>query len=170
MIRNATDADAPRLAEIYNHYVLHNSCTFETESLDAGEMRIRVGRVQASGDPWLVLEEQGKVWGYAYAHPFRERRAYRYTCEGSVYCCREGLGMQLGERLLQGLIQRLREDGRYYTLIGVIAGDNEASIRLCQKLGFHFGGRLPRVGRKNGQWLDTVNYYYPLREYERIDD
>lgn len=170
MLRDANPKDAPALAEIYNHYILNNDCTFETEALSPAEMGARVLALQAQGDPWLVLEEAGQVLGYAYAHPFRERQAYYYSCEGSVYCRQAALSRGLGELLLEALIARLRQDGRYYLLIAVISGNNQASIRLCEKTGFAFAGRLPKVGRKNGKWLDTVNYYLQLQDPDKIND
>ncbi len=170
MIRDAVASDGAALSEIYNYYIRHSDCTFETESLSPEQMTCRIQDSQDRGDPWLVLEDAGRIWGYAYACQFRARQAYRYTCEGSVYCRRDSLGRRLGQQLFQALIDRLRRDGRYYMLVGVISGTNQPSIQLCERLGLTFACVLPKVGRKNGKWLDTVYYYLQLQDHNTLSD
>jgi phosphinothricin acetyltransferase len=84
IIRLATAADAPALAEIYGHHVCEGLGTFEEEPPSATEMAGRLAAVVDKGLPWLVADDGG-IAGYAYAAPFRTRAAYRYVVEDSVY-------------------------------------------------------------------------------------
>ena len=84
-IRSAAAADAPGLAVVYGHHVLHGVGTFEEVPPSADEMGQRLAAVQQRGLPYLVAEDNGAVVGLAYAGPFRLRAAYRYMVEDSVY-------------------------------------------------------------------------------------
>src|SRR5574343_416511 len=84
-IREATEADAPAIAALYNPYVAETTITFEEVPVSAQQMAARVGEVQQAGLPWLVLEEGGALRGYAYATRWKPRSAYRFSVESSVY-------------------------------------------------------------------------------------
>lgn len=159
----ASDADA--VAAIYNHYILHTTVTFETEPLSVAAMRERILRYTADY-PWLVAEEEGRLVGYAYATGFRVRQAYAHTCEVSVYCAPDAVGRGWGRALLQAVLDQLRQDPRRFMVIAIITGNNLPSLALFTRLGFRQAGRLEKVGRKFGQWIDTYDYQYTLREGE----
>lgn len=155
-IRPAAPTDAAALAAIYSHHILHGTGTFEEEPVDAAEMAARLGRIVARGWPWLAAEEDGEVLGYAYAAQFRDRAAYRYSAETSVYVREEARGRGVGGRLLAALIEAAAACG-FRRLFAVI-GDrgNAGSIALHGKHGFVHAGRLEQAGCKFGRTLDVV--------------
>ena len=104
---------------------------------------------------FLVAQEGSELLGYAYATPFRDRPAYQYTCENSIYLHHEARGRGLGTALLGALIDQAQATG-YRQMIAVVGGAEPASIALHTKLGFEQRGTMQSVGRKFGRWLDTV--------------
>ena len=103
-IRAAAAEDAPALAEIYGHHVLHGLGTFEEEAPSLEEMNQRRASVVEAGLPYLVAEVEGAVGGFAYVVPFRPRAAYRFTVENSVYVAPRAIGRGVGRALLERLI------------------------------------------------------------------
>ncbi len=155
-IRPAEDDDASAIAAIYRPYVLGATCSFETEAPTDDEIVRRMRAVRGAGLPYLVAEIDGKVVGYAYAGRWRERSAYRKTCENTVYVAADRHGSGCGRRLLSELISACAAVDMLQ-MIAVIGGrDNAASIALHSRLGFREVGVLERVGFKHGRWLDTV--------------
>jgi L-amino acid N-acyltransferase YncA len=161
-IEPAKIADAAAITAIYAHHVEHGTASFETEPPDAKEMAARLAKVLDAGSPWLVARdaESGQMLGYAYASQFRDRPAYRYACENSVYIRHDRRGEGIGRALLALLIVEAERAG-FRQMIAVIAGAQPASVRLHAACGFAEAGRMQSVGRKHGQWLDT---YYMQRE------
>jgi phosphinothricin acetyltransferase len=156
IVRPATAADADALAEIYGHEVLHGAGTFEETPPTAPEMADRLAAVLARGLPWMVVTEDGRVLGYAYAAPYRLRSAYRYTAEDSVYVAPDARGCGVGRAALQAVIDACEALG-LRQLVAVIGDSaNAGSISLHRSLGFEPGGALPAVGYKHGRWLDVV--------------
>ena len=94
MIRNTCADDAPALAAIYNHYILHSPATFEEEVLHAEHMCERVAAVKSQGLPWLVALDGAELVGYAYASLWRERSAFRFSVESTVYLAPQRIGDQ----------------------------------------------------------------------------
>ena len=156
VVRPATLADAAAIAAIYAHHVRHGFGTFEEVPPPLAEMASRVSAVQTAGHPWLVLEDAGEVAGYAYASQFRPRSGYRFAVEDSVYVAPEAQGRGHGRRLLQAVIETCTAQGRRQMTAAVGDSANLASIRLHQALGFETVGVLPRLGFKQGRWLDVV--------------
>ncbi|MFM5918631.1 MAG: N-acetyltransferase family protein [Novosphingobium sp.] len=155
-IRPARASDAPVLAEIYAYHVLNGTATFEIEPPDAPEMAARLAKVTSSGAPWLVAETaEGKLLGYAYAAQFRDRPAYRMTCEDSVYIRHDCRGQGLGKALLGAVIEAATKHG-FRQMIAVAGGGEPGSVALHASLGFEHIGRVRSSGRKFGTWLDTV--------------
>jgi L-amino acid N-acyltransferase YncA len=163
-ILDAMPADAAAMADLYAHHVLHGTATFETEPPDAGEMAVRLARVLAQGAPWLVARgETGEVLGYAYASQFRERAAYRYACENSIYLRHDRLGQGVGTALLAQLLVAAEQSG-FRQMIAVIAGTGEASVALHARAGFTQCGKLVAAGRKHAQWIDVIYMQRALGE------
>lgn len=155
-IRAARPADGEALAAIYGAHVLHGTATFEIEPPDAGEMRARMAAVTARGWPWLIAEQAGEVIGYAYCARYRDRAAYRFTCEDSIYVREDRLGAGAGRALMAALIEAARTCG-FREMIAVIGdADNAASIGLHAAFGFGHAGQIRRVGIKFERWLDVV--------------
>ncbi len=162
LVRPATIQDAQALTAIYAHHVLHGFGTFEEVPPAQAEMASRVSAVQVAGHPWLVLEDAGEVAGYAYASQFRPRSGYRFAVEDSVYVAPTAYGRGHGRRLLQAVIEACTAQGRRQMTAAVGDSANLASIRLHQALGFETVGVLPRLGFKQGRWLDVVFLQRPL--------
>jgi len=155
-IRAATPADAGALAAIYGHHVLHGSGTFEEVAPSAEEMAARLAAVTARGLPFLVAEAAGRVTGLAYAAPFRQRAAYRYTVEDSVYVAPDNLGRGLGKALLGGVIAACEDLGLRQMVAMIGGGENAASIALHRACGFELVGVFKAAGHKAGRWVDVV--------------
>ncbi|MBN1534853.1 MAG: N-acetyltransferase [Spirochaetes bacterium] len=152
-IRRAVAADARRLCEIYNHYVERTTVTFEEEPVPPDEMEGRIAGITSSL-PWLLFEEGGRVLGYSYAGRWKDRSAYRFTAESTVYVDAGATGRGIGTALYRQLLDELRVMG-INAVIGGIALPNEVSLRLHERLGFKRVARLPQVGYKFGRWIDV---------------
>jgi phosphinothricin acetyltransferase len=157
ILREATLADAPAIAAIYAHHVLHGFGTFEETPPSAEEMAQRLAEVTLRGLPWLAAEEDGGVLGYAYASPFRLRSAYRYTVEDSVYVDAGSQGRGVGRSLLRELIARCEALGVRQMLAVIGDSANTASIALHASEGFEVSGTTHAVGYKAGRWVDIVS-------------
>jgi L-amino acid N-acyltransferase YncA len=166
MIRPVHPSDNAAICRIYNHYVLHTIVSFEEEAVAPEEMARRIESAAAAGLPWLVLEEEGHLVGYAYATPWKARRGYRYAVESSVYLEAPAGGKGYGSRLYTELLAELRSRP-LRTVIGGIALPNEASVRLHEKLGFRKVAHFERVGWKCGEWVDVGYWQLSLSEGER---
>ncbi|MGE0711068.1 MAG: N-acetyltransferase family protein [Planctomycetota bacterium] len=154
IVRDATPADAAALAEVYRPAVTSGFASFELEPPDAAEMTGRLAKVQLAF-PWLVgTDPAGAVLGYAYATRHRERPAYDWTAETSVYVRPSAQGRGVGRGLYQELLARLRAQG-YRLAIAGIALPNPASVALHELLGFRRAGTLEGVGYKLGAWRDV---------------
>lgn len=154
-IRDAREGDAEAIAGIYTHHVLTGTASYDTDPPSAIFHRDKIWRIGESGWPFLVAENQGQVVGYAYATQFRDRAAYRFTCEDSIYVHPDRLGCGIGRSLLEALVERSAAFG-FRTIIAVIGGAEPASMALHRSCGFGEVGRLKSVGFKFGRWLDSV--------------
>ena len=157
MIRPAVPADAEALVLIYNHYIRNSAATFEEEELTTADMQARMEKVEELELPWLVAEDGGELIGYAYANQWRERSAYRYSVESTVYLAHNVTGGGWGTRLYSALFDELRAL-EVHAVIGGITLPNPASVALHQKMGMRKVAEFPEVGFKQGQWLD-VGYW-----------
>lgn len=163
-IKPATPDDVAEITAIYAHYVLHGIASFETVPPTEAEMAARLAKVRAAEWPWLVAAgDQGELLGYAYASQFRDRAAYRFVCEDSIYIRHDRHGQGAGKALLTALIEAATAC-QFRQMIGVIGGGSPASVGLHAALGFRHIGRLVAIGRKHGQWLDTVYMQLALGE------
>jgi len=155
-VRGSTDRDVAAIAEIYAHHVTHGSASFEEIPPDLAEVAARRTRIVGRGWPWLVAERDGLVVGYAYIGSYRERSAYRFTCEDSVYVRPGEEGRGIGRALLGPLLEHARQAG-FREVIAVIGDSaNVGSISLHRALGFRMVGTLQGVGVKFGRRLDSV--------------
>lgn len=155
-IRPATAADAPALAAIYGHHVLHGVGTFEEAPPSADEMAARLAAVQTRGLPYLVAEVDRVVAALAYAGPFRLRAAYRYTVEDSVYVAPGHQGQGLGKAVLAEVIKACEALGLRQMVALIGDSGNAGSVGVHTTLGFRHAGVMQGVGFKNGRWLDVV--------------
>lgn len=166
-VRASRPGDMPAITAIYAHHVLHGLASFELLPPDVNEMVRRRAEVLARGLPHLVAEAGGQLAGYAYAAPYRERPAYRFALEDSVYIHPDYIGRGIGRALLDVLIETCTSAG-YRQLIAVIGDSgNAASIGLHAACGFVRTGLLPSVGFKFGRWVDSVLMQREIGEGDR---
>ncbi|MCL6739868.1 N-acetyltransferase family protein [Sphingomonas sp. RB56-2] len=154
-IRPAIPGDAGAVAAIYAHHVAHGTASFDTLPRTPEQTAARIAECIDRGWPFLVAEESGVVVGYAYVTQFRDRPAYRTTCENSIYIAPASIGQGVGRRLLAALIEAAELAG-FRQMIAVIGGAEPASVALHSRAGFVESGRMRSVGRKHGRWLDTL--------------
>lgn len=153
-IRLATGADAAALLAIYAPYVRDTTVSFEYEVPTISEFAGRIDKVRARPLPWLLAERQGRVVGYAYAGPHRERAAYQWAVEVSVYVQAADHGTGVAGQLYAALFGLLRRQGYVNAYAGITLpnGKSEAFHRRC---GFELVGTYRRVGYKFGAWRDV---------------
>ncbi|MFD4422784.1 GNAT family N-acetyltransferase [Agromyces sp. NPDC058484] len=156
-IRQARQGDLPAVREIYNHYVANSTVTFDEDAMTLREWKSKFAYLQKLGMPFLVAESpSGQLLGYALVSPWRQKRAYRFTVESSIYLGPAATGKGLGRALLGELIARSKAAG-LKEMIAVIADQGaDASIALHERFGFVEIGRMGRVGFKFDRWLGTV--------------
>jgi phosphinothricin acetyltransferase len=153
-LRLAVASDLPAINAIYNHYVIHSTCTYQTEPSTAEE-RSAWFNVHGPQYPVTVVEEAGEVIGWGSLSRFHMRAAYRPTVENSVYIRHDRLARGIGRLVLQDLIRRAEAQG-YHSMMAGISADQEPSVKLHARLGFVKVAHLREVGRKFEQWLDVV--------------
>jgi L-amino acid N-acyltransferase YncA len=154
-VRPATTSDAKAITNIYAEHVGTGTASFDTVPRALVETEKKIAEITAKGWPFLVAEWKGQIVGYAYATQFRDRPAYRFACEDSIYVLADQVGRGVGSLLMQALIEASIQCG-FRQMIAVIGGGEPASIALHKKLGFAHAGRMRSVGRKFGRWLDSV--------------
>jgi phosphinothricin acetyltransferase len=163
MIRPVIPQDVPALRAIYNHYIDNTIITFEEVPVTDAELAARIDKVRQAKLPWLVAEESGQVVGYACAGPWKERSAYRFCVEVSVYLAPDRTGRGWGTRLYEALFAELKR-GPVRMAIGGIALPNPASVALHEKLGMTRVAHFRDVGFKFGQWIDVAYWQADLRQ------
>lgn len=177
-VRNATVSDAAAIADIYNHYVLTSIATFEEDPLSVEQIADRIWSVASDGLPWIVAEDTAllddlppatprddprradAIVGYAYAHSFQERAAYRHSLETSTYVRDGERGRGVGNLLYGTLIERVRElkpadtvHAPVHRLYARLSVPNPASDAMQLRHGFQRVGLLDEAGYKLGQWV-----------------
>lgn len=157
LMRNATEADASALVHIYNHYIRTTAITFEETEVVAEEMAARIERIRESGLPWLVAEESGDVRAYSYAAKWRDRSAYRFSVETTVYVDPNATGRGLGLQIYRHLLSELKRRG-LRVAVAAITVPNDPSVKLHERLGFRKVAQFDAVGFKFDQWID-VGYW-----------
>jgi L-amino acid N-acyltransferase YncA len=156
ILRSSIEDDITAITAIYAHYVETTPFSFEVVPPDPAEMAQRRAIVLARKLPYLVVEIDGEVVGYAYATMYRPRMAYRFTVEDSVYIHQDHFRKGIGRQLLSAVIAACEEQG-YRQMIAVIGdGANTPSIGLHRACGFQPAGVLQSVGFKFDRWLDSV--------------
>lgn len=162
VIRNAELSDIIAIQAIYAHYVENSLATFEENTPDAIELQRRFEDIQRRGMPYLVCMHDDIVAGYAYASVFRERNAFRYSVEHSIYLHPRKHRLGIGSQMMEKLIVACEATGvrQMIAVIGDI--ENKGSIALHKKFGFEHIGILPATGFKFDRWVDTVLMQRPL--------
>lgn len=168
IIRLANASDAPYILDIYAWYILNSATSFETEvpTIDNFSQRI-ITNLQ--NWPWLVYDSDGIIAGYAYASRHRERAAYQWSVESSVYMNDDFQQKGIATRLYETLFYILK----YQNCRNVYAGitlPNEKSVRFHEKIGFTKIADYKNIGFKFGQWHTVRWYQLQLNEYNKEPD
>jgi L-amino acid N-acyltransferase YncA len=156
-MRDATAQDLPYVQEIYNYYVANSTVTFDEDAMTLAEWRDKFDYLARLKMPFIVAESpRGQILGYALVSPWKQKKAYRFTVENSIYLGAASTGKGLGRALLAELIERCKAAG-LKEIIAVIADQGaDASIKLHADFGFEEIGRMGKVGFKFERWLGTV--------------
>jgi phosphinothricin acetyltransferase len=154
IIRKATESDVPAILDIYNDAILNSTATFDIEPQTLAE---KLTWLRETTFPHVVLaaEREGEVVGWACLRPFRQRAAYRFTAEDSVYVRADCAGQGIGSLLMKPLLQAATENG-FRTVIAGSSGDSPASVRLHERFGFEIVGVEREVGYKFERWIDVT--------------
>lgn len=160
-VRAATIQDAAAILDIYTPYITDTAITFDCEVPDLQTFRTRMASAMKRY-PYLVAERWGRVVGYAYAGPFKDREAYDHSCELSIYVAQNLHGRGLGRELYEELTRELAAMGilNLYACIAYPETEDEYltldSVRFHEHLGFEICGRFHKCGRKFDRWYDMV--------------
>lgn len=155
-IRDAAPADIAEVQSIYAHHVLHGTGTFEEIPPSIEEMAQRFAKIAARGWAWRIAADATGVLGYGYYNQFRDRSAYRFTVEDSIYVRDDVRGQGVGKALVRQLLDDATVRG-FRQMIAVIGdAENTGSIGVHASVGFQMVGTMRAVGLKFGRWLDVV--------------
>lgn len=161
MVRDAVIDDAKRILEIYAYYVEHTAITFEYDVPALSEFQNRMKNIMAHY-PYLVIERDGVIQGYAYARPFVGRAAYGWSCEMTVYLDHTALKCGLGRQIYEALEEKLKEMGilNLYACIGYPEAEdeylNKNSAQFHAHLGFAKVGEFHQCGYKFDRWYNMI--------------
>lgn len=163
-IISAEEQHISDIQKIYAHHVIHGTESFETEPADINEMRARLKKNLDAGLPWFVASNNGRINVCCYLSRYRERKAYQYTLEDSIYVDPQCQQQGVGKALLAHAIEWAEQRG-FRQLIAIVGNSqNEGSLHLHRQAGFSLVGTLASVGLKHGRWLDTVMLQRALGE------
>ena len=163
MIRPAKPTDAAAILDIYAPYIRDTSITFETEVPLVNDFEERINSYMENW-PWLVYEKNGVVAGYAYASRYRERVAYQWSIECSVYIHDDHHRSGIARALYSSLFSILRIQG-FTTAYAVINLPNDPSVTLHESMGFNYFATYEKVGYKLGKWKNVGWWRLQLNEY-----
>jgi phosphinothricin acetyltransferase len=166
VIRPADPTDAEQILSIYGPIVADTAISFEVVPPTLDEMRARITNTLARL-PWLVCSEDEELLGYAYASQHRQRPAYQWSVDVSVYVRAEVQRRGVGRSLYSSLFEILRSQG-YYSAYAGITLPNESSIGLHSRLGFEPVGIYRGVGYKLGSWHDVSWWQLTLRAADDV--
>lgn len=158
IIRTAEEKDVPALLDIYNYEVKHGLATFDLNPKTMEEWLVWFRGHNVGNHPLIVAEEDGKAVGYASLSSYRSKEAYASTVELSVYIDKDYRRKGIAGKLSAAILETAKERDDIHTVISVITGGNEASIRLHERLGFVHCGIIREVGVKFGKMLDIENF------------
>lgn len=173
-IRNAVIEDASRILEIYNYYVKNTAISFDYETPALDEWIARMVRTM-SRYPYLVVEENGVIQGYAYAGPFVGRAAYDWSCEMTIYLDHNVQKCGMGRKLYETMEQELGKMGilNLYACIGYPDKDDEYlttnSADFHAHLGYTRVGMFHKCGYKFGRWYHMIWMEKIIGKHEEIE-
>ena len=161
-LRMATPDDAAAVCALYNWYVRHGVQTFQYAPSTVEDYRVNIEQVLQNA-PFLLAESaDGRLQGFACAHPWRTREAFAWNVETTVYCAPDCVGQGVGGRLYRALLALLKQQG-YHQAYALVTGCNTRSKVFHKALGFKKNAVERHTGYKFGQWLDLEYWLLPLR-------
>jgi len=163
MIRTARDSDAESILKIYAPYIENTSYTFETETPTIDSFGERITSYLQNW-PWLVCEIEGVIAGYAYGSRHRERTAYQWSVECSVYVHDDFFRKGVAKALYLALIGILKLQG-FRNLYAVINLPNDRSVNFHERMGFEYFATYKNVGYKLGKWKNVGWWQLQLNNY-----
>lgn len=161
-IRLITLNDTKAALDVYTPYVEKTSYTFEYVPPTIEQFTEKIKKITAQY-PWLVCEYNGKIVGYAYGSTHRDRTAYQWSPESTVYVAEDFHRLGIARILYEALFEMLKLQGFHNVYAGVLS-TNEGSRKLHTSMGFYEVGLFNRVGYKLGQWHDNMWYQLHLGE------
>lgn len=167
-IRAVRTEDSAAICQIYNHYILSSSASFEEQPLSEETMAQRIAELSARF-PWLVYQQHGQVVAYAYLSAWKPRSAYRFSAESSIYLAPNAQSKGLGKQLYQQLLKQL-DDYPISTVLAGISLPNQASEGLHQSLGFRKVAELEKVGYKFGRWINVAYWQLQIKTEQQLND
>ena len=156
MIRPVHQKDASAIANLYNYYVINTTITFEETPINKKEMGNRIQNHQPEHH-WIVVDLDNKIVGFAVANSWKNRSAYRFTKEISVYIAPNNQRNGWGKQLYTKLLMILQKEGIHTVLAGITI-PNESSVRFHESMGFEKVAHFKETGFKLKKWLD-VGYW-----------
>lgn len=164
IIRAAKLTDTPAILAIYAPFVTHSAITFEYIVPTVSEFTERIQIIQEQF-PFLVAESDGRVLGYAYASRHRDRTAYQWSVETSVYVHPDGQRQGIARQLYTSLFDLLRRQG-YYNACAGITQPNAKSEAFHRSMGFESIGCYANVGFKLGAWHSVEWFQFTLQPHQ----
>jgi phosphinothricin acetyltransferase len=164
LIRFATPADALAIQDIYAPYVTESTITFECDVPTVADIAGRIQTIQQQF-PYLIAEIDGRILGYAYASKHRDRTAYQWSVETSVYVHPDGHRQGIARQLYTELFTWLRRQG-YYSAYAGITLPNPASEAFHQSMGFEPIGVFANIGYKLGTWCSVGWFQLALQPHQ----
>jgi len=156
MIRSILSDDAPAICSIYNYYIENSCATFEEEPVGIDDMKERICEVYPEY-PFLVWDDGGEIFGFAYAHKWKDRSAYRHTAEFSLYVRNGFQGRGMGRALVEALLTEIRKTNIHVVVSGIVL-PNDGCVAIHEKLGFKKISHFAEVGYKFSKWLDVGHW------------
>lgn len=153
-IRKVTLNDAQECLDIYSYYVINTTITFEYDSPPLDEFKQRIQKITQKY-PYLVAVMEDEIVGYAYATSYKDRAAYDWSVETTVYVKKDKNGLGIGKTLYTHLEENLRNNN-IVNMLACITYPNPKSIDFHTKFGFDKVGHFPKVGYKFNDWRDIV--------------
>ncbi len=153
-IRSARVSDAKDLLSIYAPYVEKTAITFEYTVPSLSDFEHRISHTLTKY-PYLVYEEEGHILGYAYASTYKDRAAYDWSCEVSIYIAEEARGRHIGTKLYDALESHLQAKG-ICNLLACITYPNDPSVQFHSQRGYQQVAHFKKIGYKGDKWHDII--------------
>ena len=153
-IRTVQLSDTEAILKVYAPFITDTCISFEYVVPSVEEFAQRIASISAEY-PYIVLEEDGEIVGYAYSHRYLERVAYSWDVEVTIYLAHKVQGKGLGV-ILYDALEKLMALQNIKNLYSCITGDNVHSIEMHRSMGYELIGTFPKAGFKHDRWLDVV--------------